>query len=85
MVFGLLFVQFVRSFLSVIKPAMASIIAPMPIAIWCAVMRVMPINKQATLIASIIHAITCVMLFIIFPINYNCRSLQQGDALLRHR
>lgn len=68
MVFGL-FVQFVRSFLSVINPAMASIIAPMPIAIWWAVMRVMPIKRQATLIASIIHAITCVMLFIIFPIN----------------
>lgn len=48
---------------------MASIIAPMPIAIWWAVMRVTPINRQATLIASIIHAITCVMLFIIFPIN----------------
>lgn len=54
---------------------MASIIAPMPIAIWWAVMRVTPINRQATLIASIIHAITCVMLFIIFPINYKCRSL----------
>lgn len=54
---------------------MASIIAPMPIAIWWEVMRVTPMNRQATLIASIIHAVNCVMLFIIFPINYNCQGL----------
>ena len=64
---------------------MASIIAPMPIAIWWAVMRIMPINRQATLIASIIHAITCVMLFIIFPFNYKLPEPILGDALLRHR
>ena len=75
MVFGLLFVQFVRSFLSVINPAMASIMVAMPIAIWWAVMRVMPIDRQATLIASNIHDITCVMLFIIFPINYKCQGI----------
>lgn len=74
MVFGLLFVQFVRSFLSVINPAMASIMVAMPIALSWAVMRVTLINRQATLIASNIHAITCVMLFIIFPIIINARA-----------
>ena len=53
---------------------MASIIAPIPIAIWWAVPRHTPMNRQAMLIASIIHAITCVMLFIIFPININARA-----------
>ena len=54
---------------------MASIMVAMPIAIWWAVMRVTPINRQATLIASNIHDITCVMLFIIFPINYKCQGI----------